>query len=71
MAQVRRADVSGGRLPKSRFAMNFADLHPPLSTRAALVEYDRPKAGHDVWLVMAQLMTIRFQVLLMAIWPPI
>jgi dihydropyrimidine dehydrogenase (NAD+) subunit PreT len=33
--------VAGGRLPKAQYAANFADLHPPLSTREALVESDR------------------------------
>jgi dihydropyrimidine dehydrogenase (NAD+) subunit PreT len=41
MAQVKGPDVSGGRLPKSQYAANFGDLHPPLSAREALVESDR------------------------------
>jgi dihydropyrimidine dehydrogenase (NAD+) subunit PreT len=41
MAQVKGPDVSGGRLPKARYAANFAELHPPLSAREALVESDR------------------------------
>jgi dihydropyrimidine dehydrogenase (NAD+) subunit PreT len=41
MAQVKGPDISGGRLPKSQYAANFGDLHPPLSAREALVEADR------------------------------
>jgi dihydropyrimidine dehydrogenase (NAD+) subunit PreT len=41
MAQVKGPDISGGRLPKSQYAANFGDLHPPLSAREALVESDR------------------------------
>lgn len=41
MAQVKSPDISGGRLPKSQYAANFGDLHPPLSAREALVESDR------------------------------
>ena len=40
-AQVKGPDISGGRLPKSQYAANFTDLHPPLSAREALVESDR------------------------------
>ena len=40
-AQSKGLDISGGRLPKSQYALNFADLHPPLSAREALVEADR------------------------------
>jgi dihydropyrimidine dehydrogenase (NAD+) subunit PreT len=41
MAQVKGPDISGGRLPRSQYATNFSDLHPPLSKREALVESDR------------------------------
>ncbi len=41
MAQVKGPDISGGRLPKAQYQANFADLHPPLSAREALVESDR------------------------------
>jgi dihydropyrimidine dehydrogenase (NAD+) subunit PreT len=41
MAQVKGPDISGGRLPKSQYKANFADLHPPLSAHEALVESDR------------------------------
>jgi dihydropyrimidine dehydrogenase (NAD+) subunit PreT len=41
MAQLKGPDVAGGRLPKPEIAANFADLHPPLSAREALVESDR------------------------------
>ncbi|MGE3831817.1 MAG: FAD-dependent oxidoreductase, partial [Parvibaculaceae bacterium] len=34
-------DIAGGRLPKSRYADNFSDLHPPLTAHEALVESDR------------------------------
>ena len=40
-------DIAGGRLPKSRYADNFADLHPPLSAHEALVESDRCYFCHD------------------------
>ncbi len=41
MAQVKGPDVAAGRLPKAVYKANFADLHPPLSKREALVESDR------------------------------
>jgi dihydropyrimidine dehydrogenase (NAD+) subunit PreT len=41
MAQSKGSDVAAGRLPKVQYAANFADLHPPLSAREALVESDR------------------------------
>ena len=41
MAQIKGSDVAAGRLPKSDYKANFADLHPPLSKREALVESDR------------------------------
>ncbi len=41
MTQVKGPDISIGRLPKSQYAANFGDLHPPLSAREALVESDR------------------------------
>ncbi len=41
MAQQKGPDISGGRLPKAQYQENFADLHPPLSAREALVESDR------------------------------
>jgi dihydropyrimidine dehydrogenase (NAD+) subunit PreT len=41
MTQVKGPDLSGGRLPKAQYQANFADLHPPLSAREALVESDR------------------------------
>jgi dihydropyrimidine dehydrogenase (NAD+) subunit PreT len=34
-------DIAGNRLPKDRYAANFADLHPPLTPHQALVESDR------------------------------
>ena len=39
MAQV--PDIKAERLSKSQLAVNFADLHPPLSSHEALVESDR------------------------------
>ena len=41
MAQVKGPDVAARRLPKADYKVNFADLHPPLSAREALVESDR------------------------------
>jgi dihydropyrimidine dehydrogenase (NAD+) subunit PreT len=41
MAENKGPDVSGGRLPRAQYQANFADLHPPLSAREALVESDR------------------------------
>jgi dihydropyrimidine dehydrogenase (NAD+) subunit PreT len=41
MAQSKVPEVVSGRLPKAEYALNFADLHPPLSAREALVESDR------------------------------
>ena len=41
------ADIAGNRLPKDRYAANFADLHPPLSVHEALVESDRCYFCHD------------------------
>ncbi len=41
MAQSKLSDVASGRLPKDDYALNFKDLHPPLSAREALVESDR------------------------------
>ena len=40
-------DISGGRLPKSRYAEHFTDLHPPLTAHEALVESDRCYFCHD------------------------
>ena len=34
-------DITGGRLGKSDYAANFADLHPPLTAHEALVESNR------------------------------
>ena len=34
-------DVRAGRLPETRLAENFADLHPPLTRGEALIEADR------------------------------
>jgi dihydropyrimidine dehydrogenase (NAD+) subunit PreT len=41
MAQVKGPDIAAGRLPKADYKANFADLHPPLTQREALVESDR------------------------------
>jgi dihydropyrimidine dehydrogenase (NAD+) subunit PreT len=41
MAQMKGPDISGGRLSKAELAANFVDLHPPLTSREALVEADR------------------------------
>ncbi len=35
------ANIAAGRLPASRYAENFSDMHPPLGPTAALVEADR------------------------------
>jgi dihydropyrimidine dehydrogenase (NAD+) subunit PreT len=40
MAQ-KGGDIANGRLPKEQYAVNFSDLHPPLSTHEALVESER------------------------------
>ena len=34
-------DIAPERLPKDAYAINFSDLHPPLSAHVALVESDR------------------------------
>ena len=34
-------DIAAKRLPKEAYALNFADLNPPLSAHEALVESDR------------------------------
>jgi dihydropyrimidine dehydrogenase (NAD+) subunit PreT len=41
MAGVKGRDVAAGRLARAQYQVNFADLHPPLSAREALVESDR------------------------------
>jgi dihydropyrimidine dehydrogenase (NAD+) subunit PreT len=41
MAQLKGPDIKAGRLPLVDYKANFGDLHPPLSTREALVESDR------------------------------
>jgi dihydropyrimidine dehydrogenase (NAD+) subunit PreT len=41
MAQSKAPDVAARRLDKAQYVANFADLHPPLSAREALVEADR------------------------------
>jgi dihydropyrimidine dehydrogenase (NAD+) subunit PreT len=41
MAQSKGTDIAAGRLSKAQLAQNFTDLHPPLSSREALVEADR------------------------------
>jgi dihydropyrimidine dehydrogenase (NAD+) subunit PreT len=41
MAQLKSPDITAGRLPLADYKANFGDLHPPLSTREALVESDR------------------------------
>jgi dihydropyrimidine dehydrogenase (NAD+) subunit PreT len=46
-ARVKGSDVSGRRLAKAQYAVNFADLHAPLSSREALVEADRCFFCHD------------------------
>jgi dihydropyrimidine dehydrogenase (NAD+) subunit PreT len=40
MAQ-KGPDIASGRLPKAQYAVNFSDLHPPLSRHEALVESER------------------------------
>jgi dihydropyrimidine dehydrogenase (NAD+) subunit PreT len=40
MAQ-KGGDIANGRLPKEQYAVNFSDLHPPLTTHEALVESER------------------------------
>ena len=34
-------DIAAKRLPKSQYALNFSDLHPPLSEHEAVVESNR------------------------------
>ena len=41
MSGAKVSDIASKRLPKSRYAENFADLHAPLSDHEALVESDR------------------------------
>jgi dihydropyrimidine dehydrogenase (NAD+) subunit PreT len=41
MAQTKTSDVAAGRLSKAQLTANFTDLHPPLTSREALVESDR------------------------------
>jgi dihydropyrimidine dehydrogenase (NAD+) subunit PreT len=41
MARSASPDVASGRLSKAQLATNFEDLHPPLTSREALVEADR------------------------------
>jgi glutamate synthase (NADPH/NADH) small chain len=45
MAQA--PDIQAKRLSKAQLAVNFADLHPPLSAHEALVESDRCYFCHD------------------------
>lgn len=40
-------DIRAGRLPDSAYAANFADVHPPLDRKAALVEASRCYFCHD------------------------
>jgi dihydropyrimidine dehydrogenase (NAD+) subunit PreT len=46
-------DVTPGRLPKDRYAENFADLHPPLDTHQALVAAERCLFCYDAPCVSA------------------
>ncbi|MCA3555722.1 NAD(P)-dependent oxidoreductase [Aestuariivirga sp.] len=46
MADVKPG-ISGGRLAHSDYALNFADIHPPLDAHEALVESDRCYFCHD------------------------
>jgi glutamate synthase (NADPH/NADH) small chain len=41
MARGDRPDVAAGRLPDEAYRENFADIHPPLDRKAALVEANR------------------------------
>jgi dihydropyrimidine dehydrogenase (NAD+) subunit PreT len=43
----KRPDISGKRLSQADYAVNFADLHPPLDHHEALVESDRCYFCHD------------------------
>ena len=43
----RKPDISGKRLTKAEYAVNFTDLHPPLDDHEALVESDRCYFCHD------------------------
>ena len=41
MPTSKNPDIAAKRLPKAQYAVNFADLHPPLDHHEALVESDR------------------------------
>ena len=45
--QDKKPDISGKRLSMAEYAVNFADLHPPLDHHEALVESDRCYFCHD------------------------
>jgi len=45
--ETARPDVAGGRLTPAQYAANFADIHPPLARKAALVEANRCYFCHD------------------------
>jgi dihydropyrimidine dehydrogenase (NAD+) subunit PreT len=41
MERADRPDIAAGRLPPEAYRENFADIHPPLDRKAALVEANR------------------------------
>jgi glutamate synthase (NADPH/NADH) small chain len=43
----KKPDIAGKRLSMAEYAVNFADLHPPLDHHEALVESDRCYFCHD------------------------
>ncbi len=53
MADGRTPDIASGRLTAEEYAVNFADLHPPLSRHEALVEADRCYFCYDAPCVAA------------------
>ncbi len=53
MALHKNDDIAAGCLPKERLAANFADMAPPLSAHAAVVEADRCYYCYDAPCVNA------------------
>jgi glutamate synthase (NADPH/NADH) small chain len=49
----QRPDIAGARLPPEAYRANFADIHPPLARKAALVEANRCYFCYDAPCISA------------------
>ena len=53
MVGTKQSGIAAGRLSGEKYAENFSDLHPPLTSHEALVEADRCYFCHDAPCVTA------------------